>query len=182
MGDSPLAALPQGFYIFTGGRWVLQLRAPLDHVLTLSGKPVALLNRGVAYVDEAGWPHVAMSGLVVDISIPRVFWPLVGHPYGVYLFPAIIHDWYCAKALTVTGSERKALSAKGDALFYEMCSFVTPQKDVGPFVFAQAVKVGSFIRQFRPVAPDYETQLEAYYLWEDVPHMTPIETERRRHE
>lgn len=49
------------------------------------------------YIDSKGIRWQAKPGLLTDgASIPRVFWPVVGHPYeGLYVKAAIIHDYYC---------------------------------------------------------------------------------------
>lgn len=62
-----------------------------------SGESRFELLSDFGYTDSKGIRWQAKSGLLTDgASIPRVFWPLIGHPYqGLYLKAAIIHDYYC---------------------------------------------------------------------------------------
>ncbi|ACI56869.1 protein of unknown function DUF1353 [Rhizobium leguminosarum bv. trifolii WSM2304] len=55
------------------------------------------LRENYGYLDSQGIMWQAKAGLLTDgASIPRIFWPIVGHPYeGLYLDAAVIHDFYC---------------------------------------------------------------------------------------
>jgi hypothetical protein len=61
------------------------------------GQVLFTLKKDFEYVDPKGVRWQAKAGLQTDgATIPRVFWPLVGHPYGgLYLRAAVIHDYYC---------------------------------------------------------------------------------------
>lgn len=55
------------------------------------------LLKDFGYIDSTGARWQAKTGALTDgASIPRVLWPITGHPYqGPYLKAAVIHDYYC---------------------------------------------------------------------------------------
>lgn len=55
------------------------------------------VTKDFGYVDSTGIRWQAKAGVQTDgASIPRIFWPIIGHPYeGLYLKAAVIHDYYC---------------------------------------------------------------------------------------
>jgi len=86
----------------------------------LRGKRKAILMSEVIYVDAHNRTHTAHPGLLLDGRSGRVLYYLIGTPFdSKHLEAAVIHDWYCAKARTLTGSARKELRRKADNLFEE---------------------------------------------------------------
>ncbi len=97
----------------------------------LRGKRKAILMTEVIYVDAHNRRHTAHPGLLLDGRSGRGLYYLIGTPYdSSHLEAAVIHDWYCAKARSLTGSARKELRRKADNLFAEclITLGVTPWK------------------------------------------------------
>jgi hypothetical protein len=63
----------------------------------VGGEVLFELRNDFGYIDSTGRRWQAKKGLLTDgASIPSVFWPILGHPFqGLYLKPAVIHDYYC---------------------------------------------------------------------------------------
>ena len=68
---------------------------------------------------ETGAIHKVPAGFTFNgASIPRVFWPIVGHPMeGSFLSASLLHDWCCVKSKK---AGKYTLRVAGDALFYHM--------------------------------------------------------------
>lgn len=88
---------------FAGGRRAAQARSPrfIDElefgVEEVNGSTQFRLRKDFGYIDSTGVRWQAKAGLLTDgASIPRIFWTIVGNPYGgLYLKAAVIHDYYC---------------------------------------------------------------------------------------
>ena len=198
MSDTPITAelnryeklrrrLPgeQGFYILTEHGWRTALDVPLSHCRTFTkGLPISILQNDFMYMDERGFPHVARSGLVTDgLTIPFFLWPLLGHPYGRYLMAGVIHDYYCALAMSKPAGEiRTEIRARADKLFGEMCSYLTQDAKIAPWTFEKGVQLGGAWSRIRrsAVEPFYETDLVAAYIAADIPQMIVVEDGRRQ--
>lgn len=71
-----------------------------------SGKIFIKLHQPLVYRDSKGNKHSAKKGFLSDgASIPKIAWSIVGHPFGLYLESAVIHDVLCEKE-NVKGSFR----------------------------------------------------------------------------
>ena len=56
-----------------------------------------LLSDYVCHVNSLGVDFVIPAGFIWDgLSIPRIFWVFVGHPYSARgIVPSLVHDWLC---------------------------------------------------------------------------------------
>ena len=73
------------------------------------------VERPLRFIDSVGQQWRVPAGFESDgASIPRVFWPLFGSPFGrEYRIAALVHDYYCEK--------RIALSSRTHRVFFEGC-------------------------------------------------------------
>ncbi len=67
--------------------------------------------------NEFGWRVDVPRGFVTDgASIPRLLWPLIGHPLsGEFLQAAIVHDLLCHHAFLLKSYEHRVMA---DAFFF----------------------------------------------------------------
>jgi Protein of unknown function (DUF1353) len=55
------------------------------------------LEQHFYYIDSEGRTWQVRAPHTTDgASIPRIFWPLIGHPFeGKYTYAAVVHDYFC---------------------------------------------------------------------------------------
>lgn len=89
----PLLVSPLG----DGRRW--ELRDDLSYDVGYEGSPERI---------------AVPAGFITDFaSIPRLFWPVIGHPMGRYAQAAVIHDWMYADDYDRSYADSVFLEAMG---------------------------------------------------------------------
>jgi len=107
----------QGSYHLVNHEWRPCSVADVTH---LSDGKTIRLNRDIAYRGADDSWTVAPKGFQCDgASIPRIVWTLAGHPFGVFLLDAIIHDWLYVQLRHLPKSERGAARLTADDLFLD---------------------------------------------------------------
>ena len=107
--------LEQGSYWLVNHEWRVTDSADVNHLA--DGKRIQL-NRAHAYRDSKGRWHEAPKGFICDgASIPRFAWSIAGHPFGVFLMDAIIHDWLYSQLRFVSRHNLSYERADADRIF-----------------------------------------------------------------
>jgi len=107
----------QGSYRLVNHEW-----RPCDvaDVTHLSDGKTIRLNRAIAYrASDGTWTEVPKHFECDGASIPRIVWTLAGHPFGVFLLDAIVHDWLYVQARKLGRPERKVARKQADDLFLD---------------------------------------------------------------
>lgn len=82
-----------------------------------AGKPTLIVAREFCWLSVKGSPTITVAeGYETDgASIPRLFWRLIGGPFGKYREAAVIHDWLYSENLDHEYTRKQA-----DGWFYEI--------------------------------------------------------------
>jgi len=173
----------QGFYSRSAAHlpWYTAQTVPCAHVIG-EGHPYAILTRDFGYVAASGCMTIARIGMPFDgLTIPRLAWRLVGHPWGRYLPAGVIHDHLCYESASdFPGDERNRLRLAADCLFREACLWTVPDAPRAAWIFYRAVRAGALASRYADPAHTYIEDLAGTYRRLGLGHLLPDVQDRRR--